>query len=32
MQEIHYRTNDNQLDTAVFINMANQVWAGNYHQ
>ena len=32
MQKIHYRTNDNELDTAVFINMANQVWAGIYHQ
>ncbi|MGL5437267.1 MAG: GNAT family N-acetyltransferase [Lachnospiraceae bacterium] len=31
MKKIHYKTNDIQLDTTVFINMAAQVWAGDYH-
>ena len=31
MQKIHYKTNDSELDASMFINMANQVWSGDYH-
>ena len=31
MENIQYRTHDKNLDVTIFINMATQVWAGNYH-
>lgn len=31
MENIEYRTHDENLDVTTFINMAVQVWPGNYH-
>jgi len=31
LRNIQFKTNDVSLDADVFINMANEVWAGTYN-